>query len=147
MNPSEPPPVLPQGAAVDPTTSNLAAMNASAANNASQATGGVLPCAKKSWFAIRIVDEKDSVIEGLTLKLKLTEVGDSERLTSKAVDPIKIDGLTPGGKGDVQYIDAGEAVWKPLETSRRRSLWHEYSNQRRKPLSTRLPTVKRSPIS
>ena len=114
MNPSEPPPVLPQGAAVDPTTSNLAVMNASAANNASQATGGVLPCAKKSWFAIRIVDDKDAVIEGLTLKLRLTEVGDSDRLTSKAVDPIKIDGLTPGGKGDVQYIDAGESVWEAI---------------------------------
>ena len=114
MNAFEPPPVLPQGASVDPTTSNLGAMNGSAANNASQASGGVLPCEKKSWFAIRVVDDKDAVIEGLTLKLKLTEVGESDRLTSKAVDPIKIDQLTPGGKGDVQYIDAGELVWEAI---------------------------------
>jgi hypothetical protein len=114
LNAFEPPPVLPQGASVDPTTSNLGAMNGSAANNASQASGGVLPCEKKSWFAIRVVDDKDAVIEGLTLKLKLTEVGESDRLTSKAVDPIKIDQLTPGGKGDVQYIDAGELVWEAV---------------------------------
>ena len=76
--------------------------------------GGVLPCTKKSWFAIRIVDDKDTVIEGLTLKLKLTEIGDSDRITSKAVDPIKIDLLTPGGKGDVQYIDSGELVWEAI---------------------------------
>jgi hypothetical protein len=89
-------------------------MNGSAADNASKASGGVFPCAKKSWFAIRIVDDKDAVIEGLTVKLKLSEVGESDRLTSKAVDPIKIDDLTPGGKGDVHFIDAGELVWEAI---------------------------------
>ena len=114
LNGSDSPPVLPKGGSVDPTPSNLEAMNGSAANNASPVEKGVLPCQKKSWFAIRVIDEKDAVIEGLTLKLKLTEVGESDRLTSKAVDPIKIDQLTPGGKGDVQFIDAGELVWEAI---------------------------------
>ncbi len=104
----------PQGATVEPSASKLGEMNASAAQNASPEVKGVLPCEKKSWFAIRVVDDKDAIIEGLTLKLKIPDLGDTDRLTSKGVDPIKIEALTPGGKGDVKFIDCGEVVWEAI---------------------------------
>jgi hypothetical protein len=115
MNPSESSPSLPQGASVEPTQANLSAMNQSAANNASPVSGGIVDCPnKKSWFAIRVVDDKDAVIEGVTVKLKITDLGDTERVTSKGVDPIKIDELTPGGKGDVLSMEAEEIVWEAV---------------------------------
>lgn len=115
MNPSESVPSLPQGASVNPTQSNLEAMNQSAASNSSPVSGGVVTCPKKvSWFAIRVVDEKDIVVEGLKLNLKITGLGDAERVTSKGVDPVRIDELAPGGKGDVLSIETEDIVWEAL---------------------------------
>lgn len=111
---SESVPSLPQGVSVEPTQSNLGAMNQSAANNASPVSGGIVSCQEKSWFAIRVVDEKNAVVEGLRLKLKITGLGDAERVTSKAVDPVRINDLDPGGKGDVLSIEAEEVVWEAV---------------------------------
>lgn len=115
MNPSESAPSLPQQASVSPTQSNLGAMNQSAANNASPVSGGVVTCPKKvSWFSIRVVDDKDKVVEGLKLKLKITGLGDAERVTSAGVDPVKIEELAPGGKGDVLSIETDDVVWEAV---------------------------------
>lgn len=114
MNPGGEVLLQPQGAMVEPNASKLGEMNQSAAENASAEVKGVLPCEKKSWFAIRVVDDKDTVVEGLTLKLKVTDLGDIDRITSKGVDPIRIEGLAPGGQGDVKYIDCGEVVWEAI---------------------------------
>lgn len=115
MNPSEGIPLLPQGTTVDPTQSNLGAMNQSAANNSSPVEGGIVTCPKKvSWFAIRVVDEKDAVVEGLKLKLKITGLGDAERVTSKGVDPVKIEQLAPGGTGEVLSIETEDFVWEAV---------------------------------
>jgi len=114
MNPGGDGPPQPQGAKVEPSVSKLGEMNQSAAENASAEVKGVLPCEKKSWFAIRVVDAKDTVVEGLTLKLNVTDLGDNDRITSKGVDPIRIEGLAPGGKGDVKFIDCGEVVWEAI---------------------------------
>jgi hypothetical protein len=108
------PPPQPPGAQVPPDAGQLQNMDQSACQNASPAQGGVQPCPKKSWFAIRVIDDKDAVVEGLTLKLKLPVLGEIDRVTSKAVDPVKIDQLDPGGKGDAKYIDAGEVVWEAI---------------------------------
>lgn len=107
-------PSQPQQAQVDPSGPKLGEMNQSAAQNSSPVVEGVLPCQKKSWFAIRIVDKDDAVVEGLTIKLKIPDLGDTDRLTSKGTDPIKIEELAPGGKGDVHFIDCGEVVWEAL---------------------------------
>ncbi len=107
-------PIQPSGAVIEPSPEKLEEMNASAAENSSPAINSVLPCEKISWFAIRVIDEKDGVVEGLSLHLKLTEIGDTERVTSKVVDPVKIESLAPGGKGDVKYIDSGEVVWEAI---------------------------------
>jgi hypothetical protein len=114
MNPGGEGPPQPQGAQVEPSASRLGEMNASATQNASPQVQGVLPCEKKSWFAIRIVDDKDAVVEGLTLKLKITDLGDTDRITSKGVDPIKIETLAPGGKGDVTFIECDDVVWEAI---------------------------------
>ncbi len=108
------PPPQPQGAKVEPDAGKLQDMNKSAEKNACPAGKGVMPCLKKSWFAIRVIDEKNVVVEGLTLKLRLTDLGDIERVTSKAVDPVKIESLEPGGKGDVKHIESGEVVWEAV---------------------------------
>ena len=92
----------------------LGAMTDSAAASASPAVGGVLLCKKKSWFAIRVIDDKDKVVPGLTLKLNIPDFGGTDRVTSKRSDPLKIQNLAPGGKGDVKYIDCVEAVWEAI---------------------------------
>src|SRR5579864_696535 len=110
---SQPPP-QPQGAQVQPNAGQLQNMNGSAKQCASPAQNGVVHCDKKSWFAIRINDKNDGVVEGLTLKLKLPDKGEFERVTSKAVDPVKEDQLKPGGQGEVVSIDCGDVVWEAL---------------------------------
>ena len=89
-------------------------MNASAAQNASPAQKGVLPCQKKSWFAIRLVDDKDKMVAGLTLKLKVTGLGETERVTVTATDPLRIDQLDPGGKADVLSVESAEGGWEAV---------------------------------
>lgn len=114
MSTFPPVPSLPQGVSVQPTTSNLDAMNQSAANHALPVSGSTVLCEKKSWFSIRVVDEKEAVVEGLTLKLKITGLGDAERVTSKAIDPVRISDLDPGGKGDVLSIQTEEVAWEAV---------------------------------
>jgi hypothetical protein len=117
VNPSESAPSLPQGASVNPSQATLSAMNESAATNSSPVNGLVVECpvtTKVSWFAIRVVDDKNVVVEGLTLKMKITGLGDTERITSKAVDPIKIEQLTPGGTGEVLSIETEDFVWEAV---------------------------------
>lgn len=101
---------------VEPDAGKLKAMNQSAAKNASPAEGGTVPCEeKKSWFAIQIVQEKGgAVIEGLTLKLKIPDLGDTDRVTSKATDPVKIEQLAPGGTGEVKQIECADDVWEAV---------------------------------
>lgn len=111
-----PPP--PQGGKVKAAVDKLNAMNQSAAAKSSPAQKGVIPCAKKkSWFAISVIHEleKDgTVVEGLTLKLKIPDLGETDRVTSKGNDPIKIDLLAPGGKGEIKQIESGEIVWEAV---------------------------------
>jgi hypothetical protein len=114
MNPGGEGPPQSQSATVEPSASKLGEMNSSAAQNASPEVKGVIPCEKTSWFAIRIADKDDAVIEGLTIKLKIPDLGDIDRITSKGVDPIKIDTLTPGGKGDVHFIECGDVVFEAI---------------------------------
>ena len=106
------PPVQPSDTGLSPDGGQLQAMNQSAARNASPVEGGVQSCQKTSWFSIRVVDDKDAVVEGLTLKLALPELGEIERITSKGQDPLKVEQLTAGGKCDVKSIDAGDDVWE-----------------------------------
>ena len=106
------PPPQPADVALSPDAGQLQAMNQSAAQSTSPVQNGVQDCPKTSWFSIRVVDDKDAVVEGLTLKLKLPELGEIERLTSKAQDPLKVEQLAAGGKCDVTSIDAGEHVWE-----------------------------------
>jgi hypothetical protein len=108
----DPPP--PQSEGGQPHGGQLQDMNRSAAVNASPSQGGVQPCIKKSWFAIRVVDDKNAVVEGLTLKLKLTGLGETERITSKGNDPLKVDQLDPGGTGEVVSIQSPEGVWEAV---------------------------------
>jgi len=73
----------------------------------------VQKCDKKSWFAIIVVRDSDStVVEDLTIHLKIPDLGDTDRVTAKTVNPIKIDDLAPGGKGDVKSIEHDSEVWE-----------------------------------
>ncbi|HEY3836201.1 MAG TPA: hypothetical protein VGL72_06500, partial [Bryobacteraceae bacterium] len=112
QQPIDPSPSQPPQAQVEQSGPKLGEMNSSAAQNSSPVSEGVLPCQKKSWFAIRIVDKDDAVIEALTIKLKIPDLGDTDRITSKGTDPIKIDELAPGGKGDVRFIESENSVWE-----------------------------------
>lgn len=109
-----PAPPQPQGAQVQPNAAQLQNMNGSAQQSASPAQGGAVQCDKKSWFAIQVTDKDGGVLEGLTLKLKLPDKGEFERVTSKGVDPVKEDQLNPGGQGEVISIDCGDVVWEAL---------------------------------
>lgn len=102
------------GPQVQQNPGQLQQMNGSAQQNASPVDGGALPCEKKSWFSIRIVDDKNAVIEGLTIKLKVAGLGDVERVTSKASDPVKIDALSPGGTAEVESIESEKLVWEAV---------------------------------
>lgn len=106
------PPVQPVAQGVPPDAGQLQAMNQAAAQNAAPVQNGVQGCPKTSWFSIRVIDDKDAVVEGLTLKLKLPDLGEIERLTSKAQDPLKVEQLAAGGSCNVLFIDAGEHVWE-----------------------------------
>jgi len=110
-NPPLTAPVQQPGASVPQDAGQLAAGERSASQAASPAHDGEQPCPRTSFFAIRVIDDKDAVVEGLTLKLKLPELGEVERVTSRAADPLKVEQLKPGGKGGVKSIDAGEFVW------------------------------------
>lgn len=115
MNPSDSAPSLPEGASVNPSPSSLGAMNQSAATNSSPVSGGIVTCPNKvSWFSISVVDDKGVVVEELKLKMKITGLGDAERVTSKGTDPIKIDQLAPGGTGDVLSIETEDFVWEAI---------------------------------
>lgn len=115
MNPGGQGPPQPEGAKVKPSAGKLNGMNASATQNASKAVKGVLPCEKKlSWFAIRIANEKNEVIEGLTLKLVIPDHGEIDRLSSKGTDPIKIEELEPGGTGSLKFIEGGDVVFEAI---------------------------------
>jgi hypothetical protein len=122
MNPStpsggEPPPPQPPSAKVEPSPEKLQSMNDSAEKSASPVKDGSLTCPpkKKSWFAIRVINQKDSTcVEGMTLKLNIPDLGDTDRLTSKASDPTKIDQLEPGGKGNVKQIECGDHAWEAV---------------------------------
>jgi hypothetical protein len=103
-----------QSEVVQPDAAQLQSMNHSAAVNASTAQGGVQACLKTSWFAIRVVDDKDTMVEGLTLKLRLTGLGDTERVTSKGSDPLKVEQLDPGGTGEVLSIQSPAGVWEAV---------------------------------
>jgi hypothetical protein len=110
----DPAPPQPPAATVQPSPDTLQAMNGSAQQSASLAQNGAMPCPKKSWFAIRITDEKGAVVEGLTLKLKVPDLGDIDRVTSKGGDPIKIAPLAAGGQAEVHYIDGGDTAWEAV---------------------------------
>ena len=113
MNPPDPPPLRPASTPT-PTPEKLQEMNASAAETGSKAENGVQPCPKKSWFAIRVIDEKESkVVEALTIKLNIPDLGETDRVTSTGRDPIKIEELAPGGKGSVKRIDA-DLIWEAV---------------------------------
>jgi hypothetical protein len=115
LPPSGTPPSDPGGTSGSPAN-QLNAMNQSAKSNAASGVdGGVKGCQqkKKSWFAIRLLNDKDGkVVEALTLKLKIPDLGDIERVTSKASDPIRIDELNPGGTGSVKQIEHDSLVWE-----------------------------------
>jgi hypothetical protein len=91
-------------------------MNASAsASAASGVSGGVRTCPlqRRTWFAIKFIDDKDGkIVEALTVKLTIPTLGDIERVTSTASDPIKIDELPPGGTGDVREVEHDSLVWE-----------------------------------
>jgi len=108
------PPVEATGPVVQPDAGQLQAMNRSAAQNASPVNDGAVACAKTSWFSIRVIDDKDAVVEGLTLKLKLKGAGEVERVTSRATDPVKVEQLDAGGTGEVMAIESEKVVWEAV---------------------------------
>ena len=109
MNPSPPPKKAP--------TTALPAMNDKAAKNGGS-PGGVTPCKLKTYFAVMLykVDEKDQETPAgnVTLSLKITELGDVDKVTADAQSPVMVRSLTPGGKGDVLQMTHDTDVYEAI---------------------------------
>jgi hypothetical protein len=93
-------------------------MNASAATNSSSASQGVAVC-KKSWFAVSIykLDEKnkETYAEGVTIDLRIPEMGTIQRVTcSEVKPPMIIIQLNPGGKGDILQMKHDSDVYEAI---------------------------------
>src|ERR1039457_3510556 len=114
MNPKPPPPRPPARVQKAPTTA-LPAMNDKAAKNGGS-PGGVVPCKIKTYFAAMLykVDEKnqETPAGNVTLSLKITELGDVDKVTADAQSPGMGRSLPPGGKGDVLQMPHDTDVYE-----------------------------------
>ena len=112
MNPTigDPPPEQQEKA----SPAKLGAMNESAKESASGTEEGKQKCPlKKSWFSIKFVHDKGGAgVDSLTVKLKIPELGEVERVTAKPGGDFKIECLTPGGTGDVNQVAHPTDVWE-----------------------------------
>ena len=72
----------------------------------------VLPCKKKHWFGVRVVDEKGKVVPGVKVKLKLTDGTTPEIIIDKTGAYKTATTLDPGNC-DVSFPDLFDAEWNP----------------------------------
>ena len=50
----------------------------------------------------------------MTLSLKITELGDVDKVTADAQSPVMVRSLTPGGKGDVLQMTHDTDVYEAI---------------------------------
>jgi hypothetical protein len=93
-------------------------MNDTANNNTGGTSKGVLPCKKKTWFAVILakVDEKnkETYVADVTIDLKITDLGEVQRVTVAGAKPVTIKQLDPGGKGDVLQMNHATDVFEAI---------------------------------
>jgi len=87
-------------------------MNSNASNRASGPT-----CQPKSYFAIILqIDDGnggETEVPGVTIDLKLSDLGDVQRLTALG-PPVFIGDLEPGGTGDVLQMTHAINVYEAI---------------------------------
>jgi hypothetical protein len=100
----------------NPPSGGLPAMNDSAAQKADSTSNGSVNCKPKTYFAVIVVkqDEKnqETSVADLTIDLNITGLGDVERLTAAGNQPVMIQNLEPGGKGDVVQMKHDTDVYE-----------------------------------
>ena len=72
----------------------------------------VLPCQKKHWFGIRVVDEKGKAVAGVKVSLKLTD-GTTPTITTDKSGSYKTDKCLSPGDCEVSFPDLFDVAWKP----------------------------------
>lgn len=82
------------------------------ANIPGPTTGAVLPCAKKHWFGIRVVDEAGKAVPGVKVKLKLTD-GTTPVITIDETGSYTTAKCLDPGNCDVSFPDLFDVEWKP----------------------------------
>lgn len=91
-------------------------MNDSAGQKTAGASGGVLPCQKKAWFAVSLtkVDaaNKETAATEVTLDLNVTGPGDLQRVTATRL--VTVSQLAPGGTGKVLQMSHSTAVYEAI---------------------------------
>jgi len=96
----------------------LPAMNDSAAKKTDSTSNGVVKCKPKTYFAVIVVkvDEKNQETSAadVTIDLKVTGLGDVQRVTDSGKKPVFIQNLEPGGKGDVLQMKHDTDVYEAI---------------------------------
>lgn len=72
----------------------------------------VLPCKKKHWIGVRVVDEAGKPVSGITIKLKLTD-GTNPTVASDKNGNYKSDLTLPDGSCDISFPDLIDVEWNP----------------------------------
>ena len=72
----------------------------------------VLPCQKKHWLGIRVVDEKGKAVSGVKVKLKLTD-GTTPVITVDKSGNYKTAKCLSPGDCEISFPDLFDVEWKP----------------------------------
>ncbi len=99
----------------DPQTAKNAQQGANnlGGNNGPQGgNGAVLPCQKKHWFGIRVVDEKGKPVPGVKVKLKLTD-GTTPAITIDDTGGYTTAKCLEAGNCEVTFPELFDVEWKP----------------------------------
>jgi len=88
------------------------AQNLGSAPNPNPQDPPVMPCQKKHWIGVRVVDENGKPVKGVQVKIKLTD-GTTTDITIDKSGSYKTAKVLPPGNCEISLPKIYDPEWKP----------------------------------